>query len=230
MPHFFVPAPFGTKANELVQFYYIDIDLTRTGEKYVLMVHNNHSGYSWLYPASITDYKTAGNALVDQSAAFGSPRQLMSDRPPNFKNDTLGLLCKELRSLQHFTLPYCTWSNSAVACLRKELLRIARAVLSKRNMRHNDWSHLVTLFQLTINNSSSAQSKNLAPITVFTGRLPSIPVATFLRSADFQPVPFTETQLELALKISKFVTHMDDLHPVVHKHTQSDSKWTQKSR
>ena len=51
----FGPALFGTKPNDLAQFDYIDLGISRTGDKYVLLLRDNYSGYSWLYPASTTD-------------------------------------------------------------------------------------------------------------------------------------------------------------------------------
>ena len=130
----FGPSLFGTKPNDLIQINYIELGPSRTGEKYVLMVCDDHNGYGSFYTASTTDSETAQNALLDWSAAFGSPLGLMYDGPTHFKNETLRLLTKGLRSPHHFTLPYSPWSNGAVDRLGKELLRVARAVLSELQM------------------------------------------------------------------------------------------------
>lgn len=105
--------------------------LGSNGEKYILMLRDDHSGYSCMYPADSTTAETTDNTLLDWSTAFGVPNQLRSDGPTHFQNESLRLLAKGLCTPHHFTLPYCPWSNGAVGRLRKELLRIARALLSE---------------------------------------------------------------------------------------------------
>lgn len=65
VPRPYGPALVGTKPNELVHFDYIELGQSSTDEKYVLMVHDDHSCYSWFYPTSSTDSETAANALLD---------------------------------------------------------------------------------------------------------------------------------------------------------------------
>lgn len=114
VPHPLGQALLGTKPNELVQFDYIELGASRTGENYVLMVRDDHSGYSWSYRASRKDSETASNSLPDWSATFRAPLGLIFDGPTHFKNETLRLLSKGLRSPHNFTLPYCAWPNGGV--------------------------------------------------------------------------------------------------------------------
>lgn len=81
MPRPFAPALFGTKPNDVVQLDYIEAGASRTGENNVLMVCDDHSGYSWFYPASRTDSEAAANMLLDWSAAFCAPLGIISDKP-----------------------------------------------------------------------------------------------------------------------------------------------------
>lgn len=94
------------------------------------MVKDDHSGYCWLYPAITTDAVTVTEALLDKSVAFVALSGLISDGPTHFKNETVRLVTKELRTAHHFTQPYRPWSNGAIERLDKEVLRIARALLS----------------------------------------------------------------------------------------------------
>lgn len=118
------------KLNSLLQFYYIEICLNPTGEKCILMLRDYHSGYSWLYPSGTMSAGTASHTILDWTTAFVVPSQLMSDGPSHFKNETVRLLTKGLRTRHHFTLAYFPRSNGAVKRLGKELLRVARARLS----------------------------------------------------------------------------------------------------
>lgn len=63
VPRHFGPALFSTKQNDLVRFDFIDPGLSRSGEKYALMIRDDHSGYSWLYPTLTTDAEPTANAL-----------------------------------------------------------------------------------------------------------------------------------------------------------------------
>lgn len=91
VPRPFGPALHGTIPNDLFQFDYIELGDSETGDKYILMVREDHSGYSWLYPATTTNAKTAEIALLDWSPAFGAPTGLMLDGPAHLKNETIRL-------------------------------------------------------------------------------------------------------------------------------------------
>lgn len=82
-----------------------------SGDKSIIMLMDDYLAYSWLYPSEKTSAETAAHALLDFPAAFGAPLQLMSDGPTHFKNETICLLINNLSPPNHFTLPYCPWSN-----------------------------------------------------------------------------------------------------------------------
>lgn len=63
-----------------------------SGEKYILMLCDDHSGYSQLYPAETTSADTDTNGIIDWSAAFGVPEGTMFDGPSHFENETLQLV------------------------------------------------------------------------------------------------------------------------------------------
>lgn len=218
-----IPRPFcsalhGTKPNDLIQFDYLEMSPRRSGEKYVLMVRDDHSGYCWLYRASSTDARTAAEYLVDWCAAFSAPCGLMSDGPTHFKNETMRLLTEGLGTSHHFTEPYCPWSNGAVERIGKEVLRIARAVLSELQMPKDDWPSMLPIFQSAFNNAPSPQRDNVAPITAFTDRPPSTPISAFLRSDDGTPVTLSGSQRKSTMIINTLVQHMAELHPKLHEY------------
>eukprot|EP00171_Calliarthron_tuberculosum_P003723 IDg3723t1 len=146
---------------------YIDLGMGRSGDKYVLIVRDDHSHYCWLFPFADTKAEIAAHALVDWCAAFGVPKGLMSDGPTHFKNETLRLVTKTLRTPHHFTLPYCPWSNGAVERLGRELLRVARALLSELQMRSDAWPDILPIIQSALNNTPSKHRANTSPITAF---------------------------------------------------------------
>lgn len=215
-----VPALFGTKPNDLIQFDYIILGSSRTGPKYVLMVCDNHRGYAWFYPASNTDSETTPNVSLDWRATVGVPQGLMSYGSSHFNNESLRLRAKGPQSTHHFTLPYCPWANGSIKRLGKKLFCVARVFLSEHQMRHDDWPQLVSLFQSALKNAPSPQPRNIAPITAFTGRPASHHVTTSLRSSDCHPISVTAAQLEAAGNVSSLVQYMESLHALVHNHLQ----------
>lgn len=130
VPRPFGPAVHGTAPNELLQFDYIELDESRTGEKYVLMLRDDHSDYKWSFAFIDTAAENAATAILDWCAPFGVPKGLMSDGPTHFNNETVRSVTKGLKVPHHFTLPYSPWSNGAVEGLGKELLRVFRSVIS----------------------------------------------------------------------------------------------------
>lgn len=77
-----VQSPFGhtlhgTKPNSLLQFDYIELGVGATGDKYILLFLEDHSGYSWMYPSVTKSAETASNSILDWCAAFGAPTKLM---------------------------------------------------------------------------------------------------------------------------------------------------------
>lgn len=101
------------------------------GAKYILMFRDDHSNYCCLFAFPDTATVNAAIALIDWCAEFGVPDVYMSVGSTHFKNETLQLLRKDLKVPHHLTIPYYPWSNGAVERLRKELLCMARAVLSE---------------------------------------------------------------------------------------------------
>lgn len=155
-PRPFGPALHGTAPNNLVQYDYIDLGISKPGKKYMIVVRDDHSGYSWFYFSAATIAETAASTFVDWSVAFGVPTGIMSDGPTHSKNETISLLTFGLWTPHHLTLPYCPWSNGAVQRLGKESLLVARSLLSEMQLQHDLWPQFVPIFQSALNNAPSA--------------------------------------------------------------------------
>lgn len=65
MPGLFGPPLYGTKPNDLIHFDYIEIVTSYVGAKYVLMIRDNHSNCSWLFPFVNTTADNAAIAIID---------------------------------------------------------------------------------------------------------------------------------------------------------------------
>lgn len=202
IPRPFGPSLFGTTPNDILQLDYIDLGPSATGDKYVLMLRDDHLDYNWFFSFPDTSAANAANAIIDWCAAFGVPKTLMSDVPTHFRNETISLVEKGLKVPHHFTLPYCPWSNGDIERLGRELVRTFRAVLSELKSKNNEWPDLLPVIQSILNNSQSPQSGNIAPISAFLGRDPTPPISTFLRSNTSTTMTLKSASMEKTVNIS----------------------------
>lgn len=99
---------------------------------------------------------------------------LMSDGPTHFKNETLRLVSKHLKVSHHFTVVYCPWSNGAVLCLGRELIRVLQATFAELQMDQEELTDLIPIVQLVLNNSHLPQRGNVCPVTAFMGLDPTL--------------------------------------------------------
>lgn len=138
-------------------------------ENYVLMLCDDHSNYCWLFAFPDTVAENSARVIIDWSAAFGVPEDLMSDGPTNFKNETLRLVAKGLCVPHHFMLRWAPWSNEAVERLGKGLLSVYCAVVSELNLCIEEWPDLWTIVQSAINHMPSQQRAGIPPVQAMTG-------------------------------------------------------------
>lgn len=206
-----VPRPFGlalhgTTPNDLLHFDYMEICKSSAGEKYILILRDDHSDYCWLFPFSDTSAENSANAIIDWCALFAVPNSLMSD----------GLVKKGLKFPHHFTLPYTPWSNGALERLGEEILRVLRAFTSEVQMRLDEWPDLVPLVQSVLNNTLYPHRANISPVTAFMGMVPSPPISTFIRTANSKPTTtLTELQQKRLYSVRALKEKMAELHPVM---------------
>lgn len=95
------PALHSTYANSRVKFNKIELSKSPTGDKYVLLLCDDHSGYTWFYPAESTSADTVVSELIDWSTDFGVPIDLMADFPTNLRNETFRLLKQGFQTTKH---------------------------------------------------------------------------------------------------------------------------------
>ena len=133
IPRPYGPAVHGTSPNDLLQFDYIEIAPGEEGDKYILMLRDDHSDYKWFFAFGDTSAENASRAIIDCCAAFGVPKGLMSDGPTHFKNETVHKVSKGLKVPHHFTLPYTPWSKWDIFRVAKRayMLRLRYAPSSK---------------------------------------------------------------------------------------------------
>lgn len=96
-------AMFRTKHNDLLKFDNCDLGKSTTGDRYILMIREDHSGYSFLYTTPSTDVQEVAYSIIVWCDAFGPRTTFMSDSPTHFRNEFMRLLARGLKCKHHFT-------------------------------------------------------------------------------------------------------------------------------
>lgn len=222
-----IPRPFGhaihaTKPNEVIHFDYCYLGKSNIGPVYVLIVKDDLSSYTWLFPCDAPNTENVVDALTEWISSFGAPSQWVSDQGTHFKNEAMTVLKERLRCAHHFTLPYCPWTNGTVEVVCRELLRIIRALLSEFQLPFKVWPTLIPMVQSVLNNTSIPRLGNIAPITAFMGMKASTPLLHIksLESLQFKLMSISAVRAKQVMQIETFLTALDQMHKEVSDNVQ----------
>lgn len=78
-PVLFGPAVHGSKSLSSIQFDFLEMEPSVTGMKYILIIRDDFSEYSWLLPFENTNSENAADGLLEWCSTFTVPEALMSD-------------------------------------------------------------------------------------------------------------------------------------------------------
>lgn len=214
-----IPRPLGSaihgdKPNEVIHFDFCYIGKSTYGAKYVLILKDDLSSYTWLYACDAADAETTANALIDWFAAFSPVPQWVSDQGTHFKNEIITLLKSKFRSMHHFTLPYCPWSNGTVEVVCRELQRALRALLSEFNLPFRFWPDVLPIVQSVLNTTSVPRLGNRCPLTVFTGQVPLTPLLHIKQTKNGKHTvkSISELRAKQLLQINVLFAKFEEMH------------------
>lgn len=74
------------KPNHIIHFDYCYIGMSNRGFKYVLVIKDDFSSFTWLVPCESADAEATVDALVSWFSSFGTVTQWVSDQGSHFKN------------------------------------------------------------------------------------------------------------------------------------------------
>lgn len=146
----------GEKLNEVVHADFLYMGPAAGSDlKYILVIKDDVSSYTWLHACSNADSDAATNALSRWFACFGCMHWLVTDQGSHFVASLMSTLTKKAKIRHHSTTPYCPWANGTVERLCKEILRITKALLSEWKLPVTQWPSLTESIQKIINHSPS---------------------------------------------------------------------------
>lgn len=90
-----------------LQTYHIDhlgpMEATCKAYKYIFVVTDAFTKFTWLYPTKTTNAKEVLDKLDFQKTTFGNPRRIVSDRGAAFTSNAFGEYCEE-EGIEHVTI------------------------------------------------------------------------------------------------------------------------------
>ncbi|KAF0749922.1 hypothetical protein AaE_006887, partial [Aphanomyces astaci] len=114
-----VPCPLGStlhaeKPNELIHFDWLSMPMTKSGQKQVLVVKDDMSGFVQLSATESADAAATAQRLMMWFTTFGCVDTWVSDGGSHFKNEVIEKVRRLVGAHHHITTAYSPWANGTV--------------------------------------------------------------------------------------------------------------------
>lgn len=175
----------GSRPNEVIHMDYLYMGPSVTDATYLLVIKDDFSSFTWLWPTSSASSEAAADALSTWIGSFGSVEWLISDQGSHFKSELLRTLTADTHTQHHFTTAYSPWANGTVERVCREVLRTCRALLSEWQLAERDWPAVTECVQSVMNQAplrrlgqrqGAPSGVYRSPLEVFTGHKPVRPL------------------------------------------------------
>jgi len=122
------------------------------GNNMIIVIVDNFSRFTDLYPAKSTNAMGAAQALLSFSGRYATPNSFCTDKGKSFANDIVKELTESLGVSHHFTPAYSKEQNAIVERQNKEVMRHLRNIVFDKRVVSN-WSKYLPIVQRIINTS-----------------------------------------------------------------------------
>lgn len=181
IPRPLVIALHGFRPNKVVHISFLYMgESEHRDAKYLLLVKDDMSGYSWLKFCASADRDKATQAVKEWIAEFRSMTWLVSDQGARFTAALMKTLADEARIQHHFTTVCCPSAGVTTERLCKEVLWACRALLSEWKLRADEWPSIISCIQSILNLSPlrrvithDSNGTHRTPLECFTGLEPT---------------------------------------------------------
>ncbi|ETV71271.1 hypothetical protein H257_13409 [Aphanomyces astaci] len=170
------------KPNELIHFDWLSMPMAKSGQKQVLVVKNDMSGFVQLFAAESADAAATAQCLMTWFTTFGCVDTWVSDGGSHFKNEVIEKVRKLVGAHHHITSAYSPWANGTVEVVNRLVLRAVKALLSEMKLNADEWPHVLPLVQAALNHQPADRLGGIAPVTAFTGLPAKTPLSGFYTS------------------------------------------------
>lgn len=181
--------------------------------KYLLLIKDDLTSFSWLVPTRAPDALSAADALSRWEASFGPATYWVSDGGSHFTASILKRMRDSYRHVHHVTTAYCPQANGTIERLCREVLRSLRALESEFRLGSQDWPSLTNMLQ-NVMNMSYLRRLGRSPIEAAFGRN--------IRSYSLRPTgskellaqcnSITEAHARQLVNIRMLLESLDEIH------------------
>jgi len=105
--------------------------------KYILVLICTFSRWVHLFPLKRLTAKEAAEKLIQYIGIYGTPKQLLSDRGTQFKNEVFAELTRLLGTDHQFSTAYSSEENGIVERVNKEVMNKLRAFIFHKKFLYN---------------------------------------------------------------------------------------------
>ena len=156
---------------KLLHFDFVLIgDSSSSGNRYVLVMKDDFTCFTLLYPCKEQLASTAAQGLLWWFSTFGTVQQWQSDQGGHFVNEVIKSLAKTLHAKHHFSTAHSPWVNGTVEVVNSRVLRTLQALLAEQQMQPHEWEQLLPVVQYSINHSPMERLAGYTPAQLFTGQ------------------------------------------------------------
>ena len=178
-----VPRPLGeilhgTEVGKVLPSDFLKLDDSEDGYAYALVLVDDVSSFDSLQPAASCTSEVAARSILEWVLVLGTPEVFVSDRAPDFKNETLKLIAAKLGASHRFSAAYSSWSNDTVERMNLEVVRTFRAVMSERGRPLSEWPDTIYAVQFALN-SAYRERMGVTPFQLTTVRVPRTAFSVF---------------------------------------------------
>ena len=197
------------------------------GNTQILVVIDNFSRYTTLWPTQDQTGLSAAKALIKHIGTYGTPDEIQSDGGPQFYSEMVTSLYRITGIEKLKSTPYSHEENGIAERAIKTTQEHLRAFLFDREVREN-WSDILPLIQ-RIMNASRHQAIGCSPAQIIFGN--SIDLDRHIVHA---PSPMAEIELlpwhqNLVKMQEKLITQVQELlQAVADKHCENNPKEEEK--
>lgn len=132
--------------------------ITSDGFKYVLVVVDSYTRYTWFFPTKTTKTREMCEHLHFLFNVFGIPLTIISDRGSSFTSNEFLLFLKEFGIIHRKVAVASPWANG----LAERANRFLKSSLVRLSNEPEDWKLLLNKIQYVVNNTVNS-SINCTP-------------------------------------------------------------------
>ncbi|ETV86426.1 hypothetical protein H257_01623 [Aphanomyces astaci] len=213
-PHPLGEALHSTTPNGLIHWDFVFMGVSKTGDKYLLVVKCDASKMVCLFPAPEATVRSLRTAYCSGSPCSAWATSGVSDQGTHFKNQVVAELQHVLGAHHHFTTASCPWANGTVEAVMCQCLCLVRACLSEWSMAPDQWPE-APHHHARAQPAAVPISRRYAPRGAMSGRLAMSPADTMALPGQIMSATLAEVEEGQRENIAAAQLELEEMHKLM---------------